>query len=76
MENKLVYIVTYSADFGSNELLGVFDNKAQVRSEILKHMELVGNVDMEEAEEVEDSIEDEYTLYESPLNKTEYQLCW
>lgn len=73
MEQQKVYTVTYSETYGGFEFIGVCDSTAKAKSMILDHMKLVENVDMEDKEEIQATMKDEYSIIESKMNAANYQ---
>lgn len=72
MEKKMIFIVIYSETFGDKEFMGVYDSKEKVEEAILEHMRLVENVNMEDDEEIQETKNEEYFVYESILNEANY----
>lgn len=73
MEKKMLFTVIYSETFGDKEFMGVYDSKEKVEEAILEHMTLVENVNMEDDEEIQETMDEEYFVYESILNEANYE---
>lgn len=72
MEKQMVFTIIYSETFGGKEFMGVYDSKGKVKEAILEHMALVENVNMEDDEEIQETMDEEYIVYESELNEANY----